>query len=120
NSMPTMDKSRREVLTGAAAVVAAAAVPLPTIAAPVVPEPVALAPAVRPLWPTETQAQRQGCIVRTLIEHIAETGNKAKGAVTTDDIFAFCRFYGMSWDEVLCAQEYCAEMEAMEAREALH
>jgi hypothetical protein len=38
-------------------------------------------------------------IVRAMIEHIAKVGGRANASVTTDDIFSFCRHYGMSWDE---------------------
>ena len=116
-----MKLSRRDMMTRVAAVAAAAVLPaVPVIAVPALSEPIVPAPAVSPLWPIATQAQRQGCIVRTLIEHIADTKGKARSAVTTDGIVAFCCHYGMSRDEVVSAQEYCAEMEAKEARGPLN
>ena len=90
---------RREVLAGAAAVVATAALPVP-LAAEVVP------PAA--LWPMETQAQRQMVIIRVITEHIAETEGRAERSVTTDDVYDRVRIFGMTRDDVVAGREAIA------------
>jgi hypothetical protein len=91
--------TRREVLAGGAA---ALAVATPTAAAPAITSPAAL-------WPTETQLQRGALIVRTMIEHIAETQGRPAHTVTLADIYDCVRYFDMTLEETIAAVRECLE-----------
>jgi hypothetical protein len=60
------------------------------------------------LWPTETRAQRRMWIIRIITEHIAKTERRAEDSVTTDDVWSFTFYYGMSRDDVVAGREAIA------------
>jgi hypothetical protein len=91
------EHSRREVLSGAAAVVA-------TSAMPVLPE-VAAAPPM--LWPQDTQLQRAATIVRTMIEFIVKLEGKGAESVTVEDIHFRTQYFGMNLEETSEAFAEC-------------
>jgi hypothetical protein len=87
--------SRREVLAGAAATLAAAVVPLLAPASVLVPTPIPSPPV---LWPTDTREQRQAVIVREIIQHIAEVEGRAPHTITCADIHHRVRYFGMTYE----------------------
>lgn len=106
--------TRRDVIAGTTAAIAAAAA-LPLLpAALVVSTSTARSDLPVELWPMDTREEREMVIVRALKTHIAKTEGRAERSVTTKEIYRFVRNFGMSHDDLVAAvQRIKAREQAM-------